>query len=592
MRESIMELRRHIGTKARFSSLAARCFISAAARRRTSPQLESLESRHLLSAVSELLVKTSAGPAGIAAGPGNSLWFTEFDADKIGVVDATSHAITEYSVPTNNAQPLAITRGPDGNMWFTESGVGKIGMIDVTTHQVTEYPLSSYYAFPDGITSGPNNTIWFTEEASNQIGMIDVSTGKVTEFPIPTVDSVPEGITLGPDGKIWFTESLGNQIGTIDPTTHAISEYVGLTTGSQPDGIAVGADGNLWFTENAGNRIGMIDPTSHAVSEFVVPTASSRPDGIIAGPNGKLWFTEYAGNKVGSIDPTTHQISQVSIPSSGSTPIGIAAGPHNSVWFAERHSGNLGIVSPSLHVVVVGAPFSSISAGSAFGVSVQVEDDSNTIDTDYSGPVTLSLATAPAGGALGGTISANATGGVASFAGITLNQGGSYTIQVSTSGAAPAIFAVPTVVAPVTLPPITSPIVAPPPEIIAEQILTKGKGKHQSIVGFKLIFSAPLAAATAQNATNYVISQNMRRGRALVAQSIRVRAGYNPSTNSVSLLLVGKPRFMKGGRLLVKATGPTGITGATGVQFDGSATGAPGTNGIFQILPRMRSITR
>jgi virginiamycin B lyase len=549
MRESIMELRRHIGTKARFSSLAARCFISAAARRRTSPQLESLESRHLLSAVSELLVKTSAGPAGIAAGPGNSLWFTEFDADKIGVVDATSHAITEYSVPTNNAQPLAITRGPDGNMWFTESGVGKIGMIDVTTHQVTEYPLSSYYAFPDGITSGPNNTIWFTEEASNQIGMIDVSTGKVTEFPIPTVDSVPEGITLGPDGKIWFTESLGNQIGTIDPTTHAISEYVGLTTRSQPDGI-------------------------------------------IAGPNGKLWFTEYAGNKVGSIDPTTHQISQVSIPSSGSTPIGIAAGPHNSVWFAERHSGNLGIVSPSLHVVVVGAPFSSISAGSTFGVSVQVEDDSNTIDTDYSGPVTLSLATAPAGGALGGTISANATGGVASFAGITLNQGGSYTIQVSTSGAAPAIFAVPTVVAPVTLPPITSPIVAPPPEIIAEQILTKGKGKHQSIVGFKLIFSAQLAAATAQSATNYVISQNMRRGRALVAQSIRVRAGYNPSTNSVSLLLVGKPRFMKGGRLLVKATGPTGITGATGVQLDGSATGAPGTNGIFQILPRMRSITR
>ncbi len=589
-----MELRRHPGAKTELTSRVSRCSVGAGARRRTSPDLEALESRRLLTTVSQILVPSGihAGPNGFAAGPGNSLWFTEFNADKIGVVNPATHAITEFPLPTNNAEPLGITEGPDGNMWFAESGVGQIGMINVKTDAITEYSLGDSYAIPYGITAGPNDTVWFTEQDSNAIGVINAATGKVgLPIPIPTGDSVPEGMTYVPGGGIWFTESIGNKIGMIDPTTGAISEYTtGLTAASQPDDITLGTDGKLWFTEYSGNQIGMIDPTTGAISEYGVPTAGSKPDGIIQGPGGKLWFTEYAGNQIGTIDASTHAFSEITVPTALSEPVGIAAGPGKTVWFAEKNSGNLGAVAPNLHVVVTGAPVSSFGVASKFGLSATIEDDSDTVDTDFSGSVTVSLAAGPKGGALGGTLTATVVDGVASFAGLTVNEGGNYTIQVSASGTTAAVVALPLVTAPVTSPPVTI-LSAAVPQIVSEQFLTTGKGKHKTIVGFKLSFSAPLDAATAQNATNYTLTQTMKRGREKVAQTIRVRAAYDPSTDTVSLLFSGKPRFTRGGQLVVSAASPVGIKSAAGVYLDGNDSGTPGTDATLTILPNMRSIT-
>ncbi len=37
--------------------------------------------------------------------------------------------VTEYAIPTADAQPGGITTGPDGNLWFTENDADKIGKI-------------------------------------------------------------------------------------------------------------------------------------------------------------------------------------------------------------------------------------------------------------------------------------------------------------------------------------------------------------------------------------------------------------------------------------------------------------------------------
>ena len=66
------------------------------------------------------------GP-GITAGPDGNLWFTEHDADKIGMINPTTHAITEFPVPTANADPNGISAGPDGNLWFTERQQARSG---------------------------------------------------------------------------------------------------------------------------------------------------------------------------------------------------------------------------------------------------------------------------------------------------------------------------------------------------------------------------------------------------------------------------------------------------------------------------------
>ena len=37
--------------------------------------------------------------------------------------------ISEFPLPTDGRQPAGITLGPDGNLWFTEYNANKIGCI-------------------------------------------------------------------------------------------------------------------------------------------------------------------------------------------------------------------------------------------------------------------------------------------------------------------------------------------------------------------------------------------------------------------------------------------------------------------------------
>jgi hypothetical protein len=91
--------------------------------------------------------------------------------------------------------------------------------------------------------------------------------------------------------------------------------------------------------------------------------------------------------------------------------------------------------------------------------------------------------------------------------------------------------------------------------------ITSGKGKKKKISGDQLFFSAPLDAASAQNTSNYhvtqVVSKKKTRGVPVIA------ATYNSGNHSVSLT-VGK--YKPGKPLQVRISGL--------VAADGRAVGA------------------
>jgi hypothetical protein len=66
---------------------------------------------------------------------------------------------------------------------------------------------------------------------------------------------------------------------------------------------------------------------------------------------------------------------------------------------------------------------------------------------------------------------------------------------------------------------------------------------------------------------------------------------YTDSNDSVSLLLIGKQAFTKGGQITVIAAPPDGVSSAAGVSLDGNDEGVAGDNGAFTILPKARGIT-
>ncbi len=277
-----------------------------------------------------------SAPLAIVTGPDGNLWFTESNANKIGVVTPFG-TFTEYDIPTADSEPNGIVVGPDDNLWFTEAGAAKIGMV-TTAGDFTEYDLSTPGGQPYRITLGPDGNLWFTVQATNKIGRI-TTTGIITEFDIPTAGSQPTEIVAGPDGNLWFTEQAANKIGVVT-TAGVFTEYPVPTSGL-PTGIAVGPDGNLWF--------------SHAFSAQIVKlttggvfTAYPAPDFIpvlTLGPDGELWFGSAIGASTGLGTITTSGVVTAYATSTGIW--GITNGPDGFLWFTEVATNRVGRFDPA-----------------------------------------------------------------------------------------------------------------------------------------------------------------------------------------------------------------------------------------------------
>jgi len=69
-------------------------------------------------------------------------------------------------------------------------------------------------------------------------------------------------------------------------------------------------------------------------------------------------------------------------------------------------------------------------------VEVAVRDSLGNIDSDFTGAITISLASNPTGATLSGTTVVRPVTGIASFSNLSINKAGTYTLQASASGAA------------------------------------------------------------------------------------------------------------------------------------------------------------
>ena len=376
-------------------------------------------------AVAEIAVPTAASmPAGIVAGPGGALFFTETAADKIGRIDPATGNITEINIPTANSQPVGIALGSDNNLYFTEQVGGRIGRLNPGTNTITEFPVpgsvaSSLFA----ITSGPDGNIWFTDLGRRTIDRFDLATSTITETTIPTAGAFAFGITSNPDGHLYFTEGVANQVGRIDPQTLAIQEFAAP---NDPEGIATGADGNVWFTASAspGGAIGRLNlaaPTPTA-TEFPIPTANAIPEGITAGPDGNLWFTEFGSGKVGRIT-TAGAIAEFSPPTANSQPSGITTGPDGLLWFTEQGADRIGRITAS--------PATTISPATALpAVAVPATIDGTT-QPGFAGSPLIVLDGTNAGANVNGL---DLAGGASTVRGLAIDAFSRYGINIRVAG--------------------------------------------------------------------------------------------------------------------------------------------------------------
>jgi virginiamycin B lyase len=195
--------------------------------------------------------------------------------DSIAVI--TGRSMQEYPIPTNNAGLGGLWSHDGQSIWFTERTAGKIGELYDGPH------LSEWKAPPHGTPAGVADG-YFTDPGTNATGIVGRET--VSENKLPHANSGPAEMVstwLSPT-TYWFTEANAARVGRITSLPvkrHEFATHAALTH------IAMGPD-NWAYATDVSNDIEMIDPTGN-VTVIPNPDPGSELVAIAGGVEGDVW---------------------------------------------------------------------------------------------------------------------------------------------------------------------------------------------------------------------------------------------------------------------------------------------------------------
>lgn len=129
------------------------------------------------------------GAADMATDAGGNLWLVSESGStshNIIKIDAAGQELARFNAPQPGLRQIAL--GPDGAMWFTMYEAGKIGRIDGNgAIQTWVADPANPTARPFDIVWGPDGDMWYTVADSGAIGRI--GTGSTTAPPAPPGDA-------------------------------------------------------------------------------------------------------------------------------------------------------------------------------------------------------------------------------------------------------------------------------------------------------------------------------------------------------------------------------------------------------------------
>jgi hypothetical protein len=234
-------------------------------------------------------------------------------------------------------------------------------------------------------------------------------------------------------------------------------------------------------------------------------------------------------------------------------------------------------------------PSSTATAGSAIAAQpvVEAEDAGGNLGINFdSATVTGSqVSLTVSAGTLAGTTTVDASGGAATFSGVTITQPGTYTLTASALGSAwsglsaatsmPITVSTPTPTPTRTPTPAPTPTPTPTPALITAVVPVFDRKTHKNgkpvLTGFVLDFNAPLDPAAASSPANYQIDTVTTRKVKKTVQRIlhpisNFTVSYTPANHAVALTLAGNQTFPTGGQITVSA----GVTSNSRGVFEGT----------------------
>jgi virginiamycin B lyase len=267
------------------------------------------------------------GIMGIAVASDDTIWFAEQYANYIGHYFPTTGRYQIYHLPVlhkpdpgDKTKTLSLPTAPNdivldkqGNVWFTEMNADAIGVLHVKTGQFTHYPLSSPPTIqnlnPYGITIDPQGNIWFTEANNNRLGHFNPKTGAIKYYQAPATNKPLMEVASDSHGNIWATSFSSGLLLAFNPTSGQFTSYSVSANNTNTGGIyglTISPDNEVWITVTSASAIARLDPQTNHFVYYQTPTGGSLPFGIAMNNDHTLWFTESGVNKIGSFKYSNH----------------------------------------------------------------------------------------------------------------------------------------------------------------------------------------------------------------------------------------------------------------------------------------------
>jgi virginiamycin B lyase len=160
------------------------------------------------------VIQLAAGryPHGPSSCPDGNVWFAEFNGNRVARVTMLGQ-VTEILLPRANSQPFSTACGGDG-VYFTEQA-GRIGRVNYTTLALSEWPTPIAKSKPTGIAIAASGNVYFAETGIAKIGMMPPAGGLITEYKLPVPGAFPDKLAAGAAGRIWFSQHDLAGIGAI-----------------------------------------------------------------------------------------------------------------------------------------------------------------------------------------------------------------------------------------------------------------------------------------------------------------------------------------------------------------------------------------
>jgi autotransporter-associated beta strand protein len=273
--------------------------------------------------------------------------------------------------------------------------------------------------------------------------------GQTVTFTATVTANAPS--TLTPAGSVAFVDTTtSTALGTValNGSGHASLDVNSLTLGSHVIQASYVTAGNYATSSATVNQDITTVATTTTVGSSLNPsfvgqtvtfTATVTANSSAAIPTGTVQFyidSVAFGGPV-TVDNTGHANVSTSGLSQGSHNIA-ATYTTNSANFSGSVSGTLSQTvnpNPVLFAVVP----SSVRSGTAFTVVVFfMNANGSGINSSFNGPITLALNNNPVGGTLSGLLTVNASNGVATFNGLSINRAANgYNLKATASGLPP-----------------------------------------------------------------------------------------------------------------------------------------------------------